>query len=85
MRFNMREGSLPQVGQAADPSHGALQPQPKAGMGHTPVFPQINVPLVVLFRQVVLPDPLHNEIQIGYALAAADDLAVALGSQKVAA
>ncbi len=44
---------------------------------------EVEIPLERFHRQVVLLDPLHQQIVIVQALAAADDLAVAFGRENV--
>ena len=47
------------------------------------VAAQVEVPLERLLRQLVLLDALQQQVEVVHALAAADDLAVALGRQHV--
>ena len=58
-------------------------PMPKPEWGTAAVAAQVEVPLVGLARQVVLVEPLLQQRQVVDALAAADDLAVALGREQV--
>ena len=53
-------------------------PMPKPPCGTDAVAAQVEVPLEGLLRQVVLLDALQQQVVVAEALAAADDLAVAL-------
>ena len=69
----------------ADPGDGALQAHAKATMGDAAVFAQVDIPGVRLARQVMLLYALLDEFRVAHALAAADDLAIAFGGEKVGA
>ena len=58
-------------------------PMPKPPCGTDAEAAQIEIPLERFRRQVVLLDALHQQVVVVEALAAADDLAVALGRQHV--
>ena len=58
-------------------------PMPKPACGHRAVPAQVEIPLERLARQLVLLDALHEQVVVGQALAAADDLAVAFRRQHV--
>ncbi len=74
-----REGDrLADMGQLADPGHHALDAHAEAGMGHGAVAAQVEIPGEGLARQLVLGQALLEQRQVVDALAAADDLAVAL-------
>ena len=68
---------------AADPGDDALDAHAEAAVRHGAVAAQVEVPLERLLRQVVLLDPLQQQIVVVEALAAADDLAVAFGREHV--
>ena len=74
---------LAHVLEPADPRDDALDAHAEAAVRHRAVAAQIEIPLERFLRQVVLLDPLQQQIEIGEALAAADDLAVAFGRQHV--
>ena len=59
-------------------------PMPKPPCGTDAVAAQVEVPLEGLLRQLVLLDALQQQVVVVEALAAADDLAVALGREHVA-
>ena len=58
-------------------------PMPNPPCGTRAVAAQVEVPLERLLRQLVLLDALQQQVEVVQALAAADDLAVALGRQHV--
>src|SRR5688572_9898993 len=76
---------VPDVVQLADPHDDALDAEAEAGVGHAAVAAQVEVPLVVLEVGILLLQPFDEELVLLLADAAADDLAVALGRQEVAA
>ena len=70
--------------QPGDPRERALDADPEAGVRHAAVAAQVLVPLEGLLRQALLLDAARQQLERGHALAAADDLAVALRGQAVA-
>src|SRR5277367_1704062 len=70
---------------SAYPGHGALQAQPKAGVRHAAVPPEVQIPLERFFGQVVSPQALNQGVIVRQALAAADDFSVAFGRNHVEA
>src|SRR5919112_1370181 len=68
---------------AAHPRDAALDSHAEAGVRDAPVAPQIQVPLERVARQLVLFELRFEEFERGGALAAAYDLAVALGREHV--
>ena len=71
--------------QLAHPRHGALEAHAEAGVGDAAVLADVQVPLVVGPGELVVLDLVQEVLQIAGALAAADDLAVALRGQQVSA
>src|SRR5262249_6565504 len=69
--------------EAANPRHCALQSHAEAGMRHRAELAQVHIPVERLLRQIVLFDPLSEQLQAGDALPTADDLAVTLRSEHV--
>src|SRR5687767_10965508 len=81
-----REGNrLTQMRQPADPRHGSLQSEAKAGVYERAVLPEIEVPRVGLDRQSFLLNPMQQPVVVVLALRSADDLAVALGGEQIVA
>ena len=78
-RYSMRgkRNRFANVLQPADPRDRPLDPHAEPAVGHRAVAAEVEIPLEGLLRQLVLLDPLEQEIEIGQPLAAADDLAVA--------
>ena len=58
-------------------------PMPKPPCGTDAVAAQVEIPLERFLRQVVLLDALQQQVEIGEALAAADDFAVAFRREHV--
>src|SRR5436309_2475435 len=69
--------------EAADPADEALDAHAEAAVGDAAVAAQVEIPLEGFLREVVLLDPRDEQIEIGEALAAADDFTVALWRQDV--
>src|SRR6185503_20342344 len=69
---------LAHVFELADPGHNPLDPHSEAAVRHRSVSPEVQIPLERLLRKVVLFDALQQQIEVGEAFTAADDLAVAL-------
>ena len=61
----------------------ALDAHAEAGVRHGAVAAQVEVPVEGFLGQLVLLDALEQQVVVGHALAAADDLAVALGGEDV--
>src|SRR5262249_52765587 len=79
-----REGNrLPHVVETGDPRQRALDADSEPGMRDGAVASQVLVPLEGLLRQAVLVDAARELFQRRHALAAADDLAVALRRQAI--
>src|SRR6185312_13907999 len=74
---------LPQVRQAGHPGHEPLDAHAEAAVGERPVFTDVKIPLERLDGEVVLLDAREQQVVVVNPLAAADDLAVALGRQQV--
>src|SRR5690606_1476941 len=74
---------LPHVVQSAHPGDGSLEAEAEARVGDAAPAAQVEVPLEGLARQVVGLEALQQGVEVALALAAADDLAVALGGQDV--
>src|SRR5437867_12056128 len=74
---------LAQVVDARDPGDEALDPHPEPRVRHRPVPSDVEVPAERLEGQPVLLDSPEQEIVVVDALAAADDLPVALRRQDV--
>src|SRR5947207_2847036 len=77
-----RDG-LADVFDAAHPGHETLDAHAEAGVRDAAEFSKIDVPVESLAGEVVLFQPLEQQIQIMDALASADDLAVALGRDEI--
>ena len=69
--------------EAADPGYDSLDAHAEAGVGDAAVFAQVEVPLEGVEGKVVFFDAGLQEVVAVYALAAADDFAVALGGEDV--
>src|ERR1035437_2647804 len=69
--------------QAADPRYRTLNPHTETGMRYPAKFPQIEIPLERLLRQIVLVNPRQQLLVRSHALRAADDLAISLGREHV--
>src|SRR5262245_4616719 len=79
-----REGdALADVLAPADPRDRPLEPQTEAGVRDRAVAPEIEVPGEGLLREVLLPDPRPQELEVVLPLAPADQLAGALGPDEV--
>src|SRR6185312_17093790 len=83
LRLNAVDGArkgngFAHVLQAADPAHHPLDPHPETTVGHRAEAPQVQVPLDGPGGELVFLDALHQQVHVVDALAAADDLAVAL-------
>src|SRR5437762_1771830 len=74
---------FPDVRNAANPRDRALDPEPKPRMHKRAVLPQIEIPRVRLLRQPLGANAGEQLVVVVLALAAADDLAVALGREAV--
>src|SRR5450759_4818722 len=74
---------LAKVMDAADPGHEPLEAHPETGVREGAVTANVEIPLVGLFRELVLLQALFEELQIVDALRAADDLAVAFRREHV--
>src|SRR5215210_3114337 len=77
-----RDG-LADVLDAAHPCDAALDAHAEARVRDAAVAAQVEIPLERLARQVVFLELFFEEFERGGALAAADDLAVALGREDV--
>src|SRR5262249_41634059 len=75
---------LAHVLETGDPRQRTLDPDPEARVGHRAVTAQILVPLERFLRQAMRVDAPCELLERGHALAAPDDLAVALRRQTVA-
>src|SRR6266568_3014910 len=64
---------------AADPRDRALDAEPESGVHERAVLPQIQIPRVRLFRQLLGTNAREQLVVVVLALAAADDFAVSLG------
>ena len=64
--------------QSADPAHHALDAHAEAAVRHAAVPAQVEIPLEGFLRQVVLLDPLQQQIQIRESFATADVFVVSL-------
>src|SRR5580693_1093714 len=71
------------VFQSAHPGHEAFDTHAEAGVRHTAVFAQIDVPVESFRRKFVLFQALHEQIQIVDALTSAYDLAIAFGRDHI--
>ena len=69
--------------EAADPGYGALDAHAETGVGDGAVAAEVEVPLEGVERQVVFFDAALQQVVAVDALAAADDLAVALRREDV--
>ena len=67
----------------ANPRHHPLDSHPEARVRHRAVAPEVEVPVERLDRQPVRDDTRPQGLVVVLALAAADNLAVALGCQHV--
>ena len=74
---------FPDVVQAAEPGHQALDAHPEAAVGHAAVAPQVQVPLQGLLGQVMLLNAGQQGVQVVDALGAPDNLAIALRGQHI--
>src|SRR5262245_36858245 len=74
---------LAQVLEPTDPADDALDAHAEAAVRDAAVAPEIEVPLEGFLRQLVLVDPLQQQLVVVEALAAADDLPVAFGCEHV--
>src|SRR3979490_152181 len=68
---------------SANPRDRAFQAQSEAGVRNAAVTPEVQIPGERLFREVTFAQPFHEQIVVGNAFAAADDLAVDFGRQHV--
>src|SRR5215471_142838 len=76
--------ALAHVLEPGEPGERALDADAESRVRHAPVAAQVLVPLERRLRQAVLVDAPRQQIEARHALAAADDLAVALGGEAVA-
>src|SRR5262245_45494437 len=74
---------LAQMMDTRDPRDEALETHAEPGVRHRAVLAQIQVPAERLEREVMLLETAQQQVVIVDTLAAADDLAVALGRQDV--
>src|SRR6266850_2544351 len=74
---------LADVGNAADPRHGALQAEPEPRVHERAVFAEVQVPAVRVLRQLFGADAGEQLVVVVLTLAAADDLPVPLGGEHV--
>ena len=74
---------FPHVFEAAHPRDASLDSHPEASVRDGAEATQIEIPLERLHRETVFLDALHEQIVVVETLAAADDLAVALGGEDV--
>src|SRR5689334_13209065 len=74
---------LAHMAEPADPGDAPLDPEAEAGVRKGAVTAQIEVPLERLLGELVLLDGVLQRREVILALAAADDLAVALGREDV--
>src|SRR5450759_4698927 len=81
-RPRIRNG-LSQMMDPADPGHEPFEAHPETGVREGAVTANVEIPLVGLFRELVLLQALFEELQIVDALRAADDLAVAFRREHV--
>src|SRR5438067_11951868 len=78
-----KRNGLAHMLQAADPRDGPLNSHAKPGMRNAAIFAQIQIPLEGLFRQMVFPDALQQQIIIANALRSANNFAVSFGGKHV--
>src|SRR5262249_5406363 len=76
--------ALAHVFEPGEPRERALDADAEARVRHAAIAAQVLVPLERGLRQSVLVDAAREELEVRHALAAADDLAVALGRETVA-
>src|SRR5882672_7774426 len=74
---------LPDVRDATDPRDGPLDAESESRMHERAVLAQIEIPGVRLLRQLLGADAREQLVVVVLPLAAADDLAVALGREAV--
>src|SRR3989442_9767183 len=74
---------LADVGDAADPRHRALHAKAEPRVHERAVFPEIQVPAVRVFRQLLRADAGEQLVVVVLALATADDFAVPLRSEHI--
>ena len=60
---------------AADPGHGAFDSQSEPRVHECAVLPEVQVPAVVLFRELELAKPAQELVVVILPLASANDLA----------
>ena len=68
---------------AAHPGDGSFDAHAEAGVRDAAVAAEVEVPFEGFLRQVVLDDLLFEKFYRGRAFTAADDLAVAFGSEQI--
>src|SRR5689334_13677703 len=68
---------------AANPGDRSSEAQPEAGMRHTAIAAQIEIPLERFFREVLFVQALHQQVVVVNAPTSADDLAIAFGRKHV--
>src|SRR5262245_23769310 len=74
---------FPHMFQAADPGDGALNSHSEPGMGKGSILAKIQIPVKCLGRQMVFLNPLIQQFQTRSALAATNDLSIALWGEHV--
>src|SRR5262245_616340 len=69
--------------QAADPGDCALDSHSKAGMWHSAIFTEIEIPFERRLRQIVFANALQQKFIRADALRASDDLSISLGREHI--
>jgi len=69
--------------ETTNPCDDSLNSHAEAAVRHTAILPQIEIPLEGFLRQVVLADPLHQQIIGSHALRTTDDFSVAFRRQNI--
>src|SRR5689334_4388970 len=74
---------FPNMRDAANPGDRALDAESKSRVHEGAVFPQVEIPAVRLFWELLRADPREQLVVVVFALAAADDLPVPFRRQQV--
>src|SRR3972149_6608068 len=82
--YQTREGDrVSDVFELADPHHSPLHTHSETGMGHRPITTKVNVPLVIVWFQIVFVDPLEQQFEVVDALATSRDLSISFRCQQI--
>jgi hypothetical protein len=68
---------------SGEPADGPLDPQTKSAVGYRAKASQVEIPAKVLLGQLMLLNPVLQNLEVVFPLAATDDLAITLGSENI--